>query len=74
MQPVFSSTCAMSSTKNSEASEVCGLPEKCTPMQTAPRRAMRQSATGESIPEESKLTTVPELPTGRPPMPGMLRA
>ena len=30
MQPVRSSTRAISSTRNSEASEVCGRPEKCT--------------------------------------------
>ena len=74
MHPVRSSTDAMSSTRNSEASEVCGRPEKCTPTHTAPRRAMRHRATGESMPEDKSPTTVPELPTGSPPMPRTDRA
>ena len=74
MQPVRSSTCAMSSTRYSEASEVWGRPEKCTPMGTAPRRAMRQVATGESMPEDRRHTTLPDEPTGRPPIPRTDRA
>ena len=74
MHPVRSSTRAMSSTRNSEASLVWGRPEKCTPTGTAPRRAMRQSATGESMPEDSSAITLPDDPTGSPPMPRTLRA
>ena len=64
----------MSSTSHSLASEVWGLPEKWTPMTIAPRRAMRHEATGESMPLESSETMRPELPTGRPPTPALLRA
>ena len=74
MQPVRSSTRAMSSTRYSLASEVCGRPEKCTPMHTAPRRASFHVATGESMPLDSRHTTLPELPTGKPPTPGTERA
>ena len=35
---------------------------------------MRHAATGESMPDESRLTTVPAEPTGRPPMPRRLCA
>ena len=38
------------------------------------RRAEKLVATGESMPLESSETTRPELPTGRPPTPALLRA
>ena len=74
MQPVRSSTWAMSSTRYSLVADVCGRPLKCTAMGTAPRRAMRQVATGLSMPLDSRVTILPLLPTGRPPTPGKLRA
>ena len=43
-------------------------------MHTAPRRASFHVATGESMPDDSRLTTRPELPTGSPPTPGSERA
>ena len=43
-------------------------------MHTAPRRASFHVATGESMPLDSRHTTLPELPTGKPPTPGTERA
>ena len=47
----------ISKTSRSLASLVCGRPEKWTPTTTAPRRIIRQVATGESMPAESSETT-----------------
>ena len=60
----------MSWQSHSLVSEVCGRPEKCTGMHVAPRRPTIQVATGESKPLESSVTTLPAVPTGRPPTPG----
>ena len=51
-----------------------GWPWKWTATGSAPRRIIRQVATGESIPAESRVTTGPAVPTGRPPGPGTLAA
>ena len=69
-----SSARMMSCTKYSLVSGVCGRPEKCTGTHTAPRRASIQVATGESIPDDSSVTTLPAEPTGRPPTPRSERA
>ena len=59
----------MSCTSHSLVSAVWGRPEKWSPMTTAPRRSMRQEATGESMPLLNSEITLPALPTGRPPTP-----
>ena len=71
MIPAGSSARTMSCVSHSEASLVMGRPEKCTGTQVAPRRPTIQVATGESKPLESSVTTLPAVPTGRPPAPRM---
>ena len=61
----------MSWVSHSEASLVMGRPEKCTGTHVAPRRPTIHVATGESKPLESSVTTLPAVPTGRPPAPRM---
>ena len=63
----------MSWTSHSLVSAVCGLPEKCRPITTAPRRSMRHEATGESMPLLKSEMTLPALPTGSPPTPSFVR-
>ena len=51
-----------------------GWPWKWTAIGSAPRRIIRQVATGESIPADRSVTTGPAVPTGNPPGPGILAA
>ena len=59
----------ISCVSHSDSSLVIGRPEKCTGTQIAPRRPTIHVATGESKPLESNVTTLPAVPTGRPPAP-----
>jgi hypothetical protein len=45
---------------------------KCTGMIPHPRFIISQAATGESIPLDSNATTLPWLPKGNPPGPGIV--
>ena len=58
----------------SDERSVNGWPWKWTAIGSAPRRIIRQAATGESMPAERRATTGPAVPTGRPPGPGILAA
>ena len=69
MMPEGASAWQMSCVRYSLVSEVMGLPEKWMGTQTAPRRPTDQVATGESKPEDRSVTTLPAVPTGRPPQP-----
>ena len=59
----------MSWHRYSLVSAVIGRPEKCTGTHTAPRRPTIHVATGESKPLDRSVTTLPAVPTGRPPTP-----